>query len=349
MRLPNGYGSVFKLSGNRRRPFAVRVNIGTTNAGSPKYKYIGYFEKQSEALTFLSKYNEGLASHANVLKADILFKEVFWEWLEEKEKYQNVGFKARESYICAFNQLSELHNRRFSLLRVDDLQGQIDKLEGMSESTIGKPITLFRFMYKFAMKKEYIDRDYSQYIIRVSAKEKRQIHKAFSREEIECLWNDNSVIAKQLLIYIYTGFRANELLEMKKERINISEKYMTGGNKTAAGKDRIVPIHKKILPLVKEFYNKENEYFFEENGKPISYAHFKDYHVRPFLKEKGMKHTMHDTRHTCASLLKEFGCDDFYRKLILGHHISDLTDRVYTHVTINRLLLEVVIRKFTCS
>ena len=39
MRNPNGYGSVVKLSGKRRKPFAVRITIGWDNNGKQKYKY----------------------------------------------------------------------------------------------------------------------------------------------------------------------------------------------------------------------------------------------------------------------------------------------------------------------
>ena len=69
--------------------------------------------------------------------------------------------------------------------------------------------------------------------------------------------------------------------------------------------------------------------------------HFKDYHMIPLMERLGMKHTLHDTRHTCASLMKEYECDDLYRKLIMGHRVEDLTDRVYTHVEIARLVLEI--------
>ena len=31
MKLPNGYGSVYKLSGNRRKPWAARVTDGWVN------------------------------------------------------------------------------------------------------------------------------------------------------------------------------------------------------------------------------------------------------------------------------------------------------------------------------
>lgn len=341
MKLPNNYGSIYKMSGKRRRPYAVRVKTGEHDNGTPTYKYLGYFEKSSDAHTFLAKYNEGLVTPDNRLKSNILFRQVYEEWITEHERYKDVGKQAHASYTLGFAQLKELHNKIFSMLRVDDLQSEIDKLENMSESTIQKPITLLHFMYKYALKKEYVDKDYSQFIIRVSAREKQQLHKAFTHEEIEKLWNDDSEDSKRILIFIYTGFRATELLEMTKENIHLKDMYMIGGKKTDAGKDRAVPIHKKILPLVKEFYRNSCTYLFEENCKPITYMHFKDYHMIPLMDKLEMKHTLHDTRHTCASLMKEYDCDDLYRKLIMGHHINDLTDRVYTHVEIARLILEI--------
>lgn len=36
MKMPNGYGSVYKLSGNRRKPWAARVTDGWVN--NPKTK-----------------------------------------------------------------------------------------------------------------------------------------------------------------------------------------------------------------------------------------------------------------------------------------------------------------------
>ena len=61
MRRPNGSGSIVKLSGRRRRPYAVRVfdgiEITPQGNGIKKYKYLGYFEKQGDALRFLEKFN----------------------------------------------------------------------------------------------------------------------------------------------------------------------------------------------------------------------------------------------------------------------------------------------------
>lgn len=56
MKLPNGFGSVYKLPGRRRRPFVVKK----TFAG--KQKTIGYFASHDEALSL----NVGGGYHRNI-------------------------------------------------------------------------------------------------------------------------------------------------------------------------------------------------------------------------------------------------------------------------------------------
>lgn len=51
MRLPNGFGSVYKLTGHRRRPWVVKKTV------EGRQKALGYFETHDEALTFLLKIN----------------------------------------------------------------------------------------------------------------------------------------------------------------------------------------------------------------------------------------------------------------------------------------------------
>ena len=69
MRNPNGYGSVFKLSGNRRKPFAVRITKEWTDEGKRIYKYLSYHITRKEAMQALASYNAGLG---NILKAQKL-------------------------------------------------------------------------------------------------------------------------------------------------------------------------------------------------------------------------------------------------------------------------------------
>ena len=54
---PNGYGTVAKLSGNRRKPFVIRKTIGWNDKGHPIYDTIGYSATREEGLMILAEYN----------------------------------------------------------------------------------------------------------------------------------------------------------------------------------------------------------------------------------------------------------------------------------------------------
>ena len=55
MKNPNGYGTVVKLSGNRRKPYAVRKTIGFNEKGHPIYLPIGYTETREEGMNMFEK------------------------------------------------------------------------------------------------------------------------------------------------------------------------------------------------------------------------------------------------------------------------------------------------------
>ena len=57
MRMPNGYGTVYKLSGKRRLPFIARITTGWTNEGKQVLKTIGYFKTKQEGLQALANYH----------------------------------------------------------------------------------------------------------------------------------------------------------------------------------------------------------------------------------------------------------------------------------------------------
>ena len=54
MRKPNGYGSVKKLTGNRRRPFVFLVSR------NGKQKPLAYFATQTEAEIYAADYNKNI-------------------------------------------------------------------------------------------------------------------------------------------------------------------------------------------------------------------------------------------------------------------------------------------------
>ena len=50
-----------------------------------------------------------------------------------------------------------------------------------------------------------------------------------------------------------------------------------------------------------------------------------------------VKHTTHDCRHTCASLLDNAEVNYNAKRRILGHSSGDVTDAVYTHKNLKQL------------
>ena len=342
MRLPNGYGGVSKLSGNRRRPYVARITVSYRDTGTPIYKTLGYFAKKEEALQELVKYNQ---TKYNVDQKKLTFAEIYKDWSDSH--YKEISQSAINGYKMAYKKCTKIHNIRFADIRTVHLQRVID--EDCETYSIRKSVrVLLNVLYKYAMKNDIVEKQYSKYIsIGKPVKVYEKI--PFSDEEIEEIWNNKDTIngIDTVLILIYTGMRINELLQIENAKMNFEERYMIGGEKTEAGRDRVIPISTKILPLIKARYNPDNKYLIvDDQGKPISYYAYKRYIWEPVMEELKLPnpHTPHTTRHTTVTMLSnargENGepIDTLTIKYILGHKTdTDITER-YTHRRIEQLV-----------
>ena len=246
MRNPNGYGSVIKLGGKRRKPFAVRVTTGWDNNGKQIYKYLGTFATKKEAEHHLVHYNE---NPYNIEIQSITFLEVYEKW--KNEKFETVGHSAQLGYIAAFKKSEPLHSIKFVDLKASHLQ-EIVLNPDVKYGTKRKIKVLFNQLYNYAMKNDIVSKDYSKYID-IGKNTEENDRRPFTSEEIERLWE----LVKEhewidtILIMIYTGFRIGELLEIKNSDVDLENRIVKGGLKTEEGKDRIVPIHSKIIDFIK--------------------------------------------------------------------------------------------------
>jgi integrase len=163
--------------------------------------------------------------------------------------------------------------------------------------------------------------------------ETKRPHIPFTDDEINLLWKHKDEFYPRLyLILIYTGMRVNELLKMKSEDVDLENRYMTGGSKTKAGKNRKIPIAEKILPLL----DASGEYLIMKDGEPLTYQQTRK-ESTIVLNSLNLPHNFHDTRHTCSTLLEKQNVSKLHIKLILGHASKDVTDR-YTHIDIKDLI-----------
>lgn len=72
----------------------------------------------------------------------------------------------------------------------------------------------------------------------------------------------------------------------------------------------------------------------------MTYDKYRGRFNKVMLKLK-MKHRPHETRHTFITLSKEANMDEYILKLIVGHAITDVTEKVYTHRTMEQLQEEI--------
>lgn len=164
----------------------------------------------------------------------------------------------------------------------------------------------------------------------------------FSKAEVSRIWEakNGNTYYTVILMLIYSGCRVSELLDLKKEDVNLEKRYFNVvAAKTAAGV-RTVPIAEKVYPFFEYWYNLNDcEYLLSTSeGEHFKYRNYYDSYWKPLLNAVGMKHRPHDTRHTCVSLLTVAGVSDKVIKKIVGHKGQDVTEIVYTHFEIAELI-----------
>ncbi|BBM55944.1 site-specific recombinase, phage integrase family (plasmid) [Leptotrichia wadei] len=120
--------------------------------------------------------------------------------------------------------------------------------------------------------------------------------------------------------------------KFKNSDIDLKDRIIKGGLKTEAGKDRLVPIHSKILKLVENRMNTKNEYLIVNfKGKQMKYDNYYKEKFKPIMEELGMNHKPHDTRHTFATLLSNADANKTSVKKLIGHNSYTTTEKFYTH------------------
>lgn len=329
IRNPNGYGSIIKMGGNRRKPYGVRITVGRKDDGRQIYKYIGYFEERTDAMIALAEFNK---MPYDIDANNITFAQVYERYA--KEESDNLSDSLKKLNKTCFNHCKPLHLAVFKDLRKAHLKGVIDDLETLTAKS--NVASFYRKLYKFAMEHDIVHKNYADFITTPSKNQKTK-KIPFLRAEIDLLWdNIGNINAEILIMLAYSGMRVMELLALEKSQINMDEDYIITGSKSPAGKDRYIPIHPRIKPLVEKHYANPSKWLIVNNqgDKPIRYDSF---HAKRWSKLKKKLQfreelTIHSTRHFFISELHRLGADKIAVQKIVGHKGQDVTEQAYTHI-----------------
>lgn len=354
-RLPNGYGSIKRLSGkNRTNPYGVypptkEFDLNGIPVPQKAICYVDDWYKGFTVLTWLrhGEYYEGrekeLSSDADELKRQVIgilskfnqgqreaadqktFADIYEEYylwkFQRPSGHKEKKTSMERSISAAYKNCQPIHGRGFRSLTAADLQAAVDGCP-KKHASLELIVTLFHQMYAYAEANDLVDKDYSRFV-KINKSDDDEHGVPFSETDLRLLWdNRGDEVVEMILIMCYSGFRVSAYRDMKTD---LEERYFQGGVKTAAGKDRIVPIHSAILPLVQKRLSRLGSYL------PKGVPDFRNAMYRTLQSLGIEKHTPHDARHTFSMLCDKFGVAENDKKAMLGHSFSDVTNKVYRH------------------
>lgn len=260
----------------------------------------------------------------------ITLRQLFNEWLPIHS--QSISTSAVKSYHISFKHISNISDMPITNIHFQHLQNVINSMhvKGLSYSSCKKVRTLLNQLFNYAIIKDYAITNYTLHL-KLGPNIPTIQRKVFTRQQINKLWAIDTPYSHMILILLYTGLRIGELLNLRRQDVNRRSSYLIVRHaKTKAGEGRIIPIHHRIISLIEQLCTNTDDYLFN-----ISYTTFHK-HFKDIMRQLNCKHTIHDTRHTFASLLDAVAPPNALRSL-LGHKQGDITTRVYTHKTIREL------------
>lgn len=360
----NGQGSVYKLSGRRRRPWVASVTIGweEREGKEPKrlYDILGYFEEENQAKDALDRHR--LALEPAEQKSTMTLKQIYDACFKSKLNDPKISKSTKDGIKASWKKLSKFENRIFCEIRSDEFQDIVDEcrdIEKASISSLTKLKSLIYALCDYAYHNGIIKTNFST-LIKIGSVEKNE-RETFSDFEVELFkkYADTIPWVDTMLVLCYSGMRPTEMLTLTKFNVDMKNKVITGGIKTDAGKNRPVPIHHLIYPIFEKWYNKNGETIFcNEKGKPLSARAYREDRFQPALeeinareKEEASKTNIDNSPVQSVRLLNPYSCRHAFAtrlnrvkataaniQRLMGHVVgSNTTDKVYTHPEIEDL------------
>ena len=325
MRRANGTGTVRKLSGKRRKPWlALAPAVMDPVTGQYIQKPIDTFKTRIEAEDAANRYSQ----NPHTL-TDITVLKMFEDWSERH--FETVSKSTKDTYEFGFKQIKDLHNLKVRDLTPQILQATLDQQKGKSKSTINQTRLIISQLCKEAMRLQIHLTDYSDLLISPVAKV-QEVKEIFTRDEIDLMWDAQYTVQYMEipLILIYTGMRIGELASCKLDSINLEDRYILHGSKTEAGKNRIIPIPKKIYPIIERLCKRNNKYLIEKDGQKVTIDHLRKQMYYKAISEINVKQlNPHACRRTYATMLNAGVNNKQYIQRILGHASFETTDKYY--------------------
>jgi integrase len=310
-------------------------------------RYVGSFKTRREA-------EQALEAYLNEKRPDLYnatLDKIYELW--SSNHFDTLSDSGVQGYKAAYKSIAELSREKFRELKTADFQRCVDVQaeKGASRSKCEKIRQLCSQLCKYAMQNDIIDKNYAEFI--KLPKEEKKEKQIFTAKDRAVLWEHTDDKRVQVILtMIYTGFRIGEICALKPSDVHGG--YMVGGEKTEAGKNRVVPFPQSV-PEIEQFVRSWLADCTTDTLLGVSTEYFRKYQFYPCLAELGLisppvksqktgkdmyidpRLTPHSTRHTFASLSAEAGMPPEILQKIIGHADYATTADIYVHQDIAAL------------
>ena len=340
----HGSGTITKDS-RYAKPYIVHAPA-TPNG---RRTYIGCYKTYLEAQKALEDYCINGRSDLYNATFEMMYK------LWSDKHFNTLDQISINHYTSMAKRLEPLFKYKIADLKTVDYQKIVDASTSKATAQVVRSIAVM--VCKYACENDVIEKNYAEFVTLPKFSKSEKV--IFTSDQISVLWEHSADKRVQtILVMIYTGFRIGEILAIRPKDIDFINGYITGGEKTEAGKNRKVPFPENI-PEIKTFVQ---EWCVDVPAdRPI----FDKYDINTFrnvmfydclidlglLKARKLRKcassgyeflesphlTPHSTRHTYASLSASAGMRPDVLQKLIGHADFNTTANVYIHNDIDQL------------
>jgi integrase len=249
--------------------------------------------------------------------------------------------------------LAAFGNRKLSSIRKPDVKEFVSDLvlEGKGQATLVQVIKLLRRLLQVAVEEERIARNPAHDV--TVPQPIRRDARYLSSEEVDAIAEEIAPRYRTLVYFLaYTGLRIGEASALRVRNLDLAEgvlrvvesspevagRKVTGETKTRKG--RAVHVGPQLRQMLKEHLTRYGRpldpdafVFTGDRNAQIRQNAFRSRIFQPAARRAGIHPTptVHDLRHTAASLMAKSGYSLREAQEELGHSHTTMTDR-YTHL-----------------
>lgn len=312
---------------------------------------LGKFRLISDAKAVLNEFNKRPTKKYNYTLED-----VHRDW--KAEAYPDIGKSTQDCYNACWQQICvadlELIKTRFRDIVTSDMRAVLDfwmkeheiqvtdkngmkktkKAGPLSLSSMTKIKSLLNQLFNYAIANNITDINYAS-LVKIPKGAEAGTIRALTDAEFSILEKNWRNVSGGDAVYAlcFLGFRVSEFCQLSPSSYDKAAQTLTGGLKTEAGRDRVVPVHPNILPLVEGWAGAGHKALYAaSDGKSYNKDSFTRKIWKPAIEALGLPDelTPHSARHTCATRLAAAGARPEDIQAILGH--ADYSETANTYI-----------------